>query len=261
MALPESPSSRGEQYLAKVAGQDVAVPDAILSRMEQCLAKMAGQDVAVPDASLSRIEQYLAYIAENGGGSSITVEPLTVTQNGTQTAPSGKAYSPVTVNVPNSYTTSDIGKVVSSANTLSSQGEGMFTSNGEQNTTYIKRVTVNVQPRLVYSANDALSNPFSGLDFDRLYVDISNRKVSGYLYYEFNGMMVQVELYARNNIIGGMAFKTDPAVVGVECEWNASGVVTLDALMNGQVQDMRSYAPQVITHMYIYGTTEPTPAT
>lgn len=35
-----------------------------------------------------------------GGGSSVTVEPLTVTQNGTTTAPSGKAYSPVTVNVP-----------------------------------------------------------------------------------------------------------------------------------------------------------------
>lgn len=36
-----------------------------------------------------------------GNGSSVTVEPLTVTQNGTTTAPSGKAYSPVTVDVPN----------------------------------------------------------------------------------------------------------------------------------------------------------------
>lgn len=34
-----------------------------------------------------------------GGGSSITVEALSVTQNGTYTAPTGKAYSPVTVNV------------------------------------------------------------------------------------------------------------------------------------------------------------------
>lgn len=34
-----------------------------------------------------------------GGGSSVTVEPLTVTENGTITAPSGKAYSPVTVDV------------------------------------------------------------------------------------------------------------------------------------------------------------------
>lgn len=33
------------------------------------------------------------------GGSSVTVESLNVTQNGTYTAPTGKAYSPVTVNV------------------------------------------------------------------------------------------------------------------------------------------------------------------
>lgn len=32
-----------------------------------------------------------------GGGSSVTVEPLYVTENRTYTAPSGKAYSPVTV--------------------------------------------------------------------------------------------------------------------------------------------------------------------
>lgn len=35
----------------------------------------------------------------NGG---VTVEPLSVTANGTYTAPAGKAYSPVTVNVPSS---------------------------------------------------------------------------------------------------------------------------------------------------------------
>lgn len=35
-----------------------------------------------------------------GGSSEITIEPITITQNGTTTAPSGKAYSPITVNVP-----------------------------------------------------------------------------------------------------------------------------------------------------------------
>ena len=34
-----------------------------------------------------------------GGGSSVTVEALTATENKTYTAPAGKAYSPVTVNV------------------------------------------------------------------------------------------------------------------------------------------------------------------
>ena len=59
-------------------------------------------DIIIP---ISRIERYLAQIAENtagggGGGSSITVEALTATENKTYTAPEGKAYSPVTVNVP-----------------------------------------------------------------------------------------------------------------------------------------------------------------
>ena len=35
-----------------------------------------------------------------GGSSSVTIEPLTVTKNGTTTAPEGTAYNPVTVSVP-----------------------------------------------------------------------------------------------------------------------------------------------------------------
>ena len=46
----------------------------------------------------------LSYIlgkeSNGGGGSSVTVEPLNVTENDTYIAPSGKAYSPVAVNVP-----------------------------------------------------------------------------------------------------------------------------------------------------------------
>lgn len=38
-------------------------------------------------------------VVESGGGGGVTVEPLSVTANGTYTAPSGKAYSPVTVDV------------------------------------------------------------------------------------------------------------------------------------------------------------------
>lgn len=38
-------------------------------------------------------------LSGGGGGGSTTVEALSVTQNGTYTAPQGKAYSPVAVNV------------------------------------------------------------------------------------------------------------------------------------------------------------------
>lgn len=41
----------------------------------------------------------LARKLEGGGGSSVDVESLSVTENGTYTAPTGKAYSPVNVNV------------------------------------------------------------------------------------------------------------------------------------------------------------------
>lgn len=39
--------------------------------------------------------------AGGGGGGGVTVEPLTVTENGTTTAPAGKAFSPVSVSVRN----------------------------------------------------------------------------------------------------------------------------------------------------------------
>lgn len=42
---------------------------------------------------------YLLGKQAGGGGGGVTVEPLSVSENGTYTAPSGKAYSPVTVDV------------------------------------------------------------------------------------------------------------------------------------------------------------------
>lgn len=78
-----------------------------------------------------------------GGGGDITVESLTVTENGTTTAPSGKAYSPVTVNVPNSYSAADEGKVVSNG-ALVAQTSDTVTQNGTVDTTLINSLTVNV---------------------------------------------------------------------------------------------------------------------
>ena len=72
MALPDSPLTRGEEYLNLAATGEGAIPDVPLTRIEQYLAKIAGQDVALPDAPLTRIEQYLAEIALNGGGGGIT---------------------------------------------------------------------------------------------------------------------------------------------------------------------------------------------
>lgn len=81
----------------------VEIPDTPHTRTEQYLAAANGQEVELPDP-LTREEAYLYEIATKmqgggGGGGGVTVEPLSVTANGTYTAPSGKAYSPVTVAV------------------------------------------------------------------------------------------------------------------------------------------------------------------
>ena len=72
----------------------------------------------------------LAKKLSGGGGGEITVEGLSVEENGTYTAPSGKAYSPVVVNLP--------------------LGEKAITANGEYNASAddlkgYSKVTVNVE--------------------------------------------------------------------------------------------------------------------
>lgn len=92
--------------------------------------------MALPEP-ITRLEKYWAAILDKiqGGGSSVTVEPLTVTQNGTTTAPSGKAYSPVTTNVPNSYGASDEGKVVSNGALVAQTAHADVTANATIDTT------------------------------------------------------------------------------------------------------------------------------
>lgn len=85
--------------------------------------------------------------ASGGGGGDITVEALSVTENGSYSA-SGKAYSPVTVNVPNSYSASDEGKVVDNG-ALVAQTSDTVTQNDTYDTTLINSLTVNVSGGIV----------------------------------------------------------------------------------------------------------------
>lgn len=148
MAIPDEPLTRTEQYLNRTATGGGTIPDEPLTRVEQYLAKIAGEDVTVPDVPYTRIEQYLAYIAENGGGGvdpeSITLETLNVVENGTTTAPTGKAYNKVVAAVPNSYGASDEGKVVSSGALVSQTAHAEVTQNGTIDTTLNNSVVVNV---------------------------------------------------------------------------------------------------------------------
>ena len=89
-----------------------------------------------------------AYDEENDAweylSGNVEVDPLTVTVNGTTTAPEGHAYSPVTVNVPNTYTAGDEGKVVSDGALVAQTAHAEVTENGPIDTTLNNSVTVNV---------------------------------------------------------------------------------------------------------------------
>lgn len=79
-----------------------------------------------------------------GGGGDVTVESKSISSNGTYTAPTGKAYSPVVVNVPNSYAAGDEGKVVSNGALVAQTAHAEVTSNGTIDTTLNNSVVVNV---------------------------------------------------------------------------------------------------------------------
>ena len=79
-----------------------------------------------------------------GGGPSVTVEPLSVDKNGTTVAPAGKAYSPVNVNVPNTYSAGDEGKVVSNGALVEQTAHATVTENGTIDTTLNNSVVVDV---------------------------------------------------------------------------------------------------------------------
>lgn len=81
-------------------------------------------------------------IGKQDGGGGASVEPLTVTENG-EYSEEGVAYSPVTVDVPNSYSAGDEGKVVSNG-ALVSQTSDTVTQNGTVDTTLINSLLVNV---------------------------------------------------------------------------------------------------------------------
>ena len=93
----------------------------------------------------------MAYDEENDAweylSGNVEVDPLTVSVNGTTTAPNGKAYNPVTVNVANSYTASDEGKVVSNGALVAQTAQtahAEITENGTYDITANNSVTVNV---------------------------------------------------------------------------------------------------------------------
>ena len=154
--------------------------------------------------------------AGGGGGGDITVESLSVTENGTTTAPSGKAYSPVVVNVPNTYSAADEGKVVSNG-ALVAQSSDTVTQNGTVNTTLINSLLVNVSGKsgtLTFAENTTFNNYTLdvGSDFDYFVIyattnplNIVSGRTFGGLFKDFATTTSYNGIYISSNS-GGSAY-------------------------------------------------------
>lgn len=171
----EPAQSRVEAALQNMLGAANELEPA-QSRIEKILYNMLGYAYEL-EPTQSRIEALLKQILEEGGpggGGEITRERLDVAANGTYTAPSGKAYTPVVVAVPNSYAAADEGKVVQNG-ALIAQGSATVTENGPVDTTEISAVTVAV-PVPVLDTLTAIANgtytPTAGHAFGSVVVNV-----------------------------------------------------------------------------------------
>lgn len=80
----------------------------------------------------------LSKIVGGGGGPSVTIEPLFIIQNGTYTAEEGKAYTPVTANIPQAEPI-EVSTAGGMAALLVAENVGKaFVYTGETTTDYIK---------------------------------------------------------------------------------------------------------------------------
>ena len=147
-----------------------------------------------------------------GGGSSITVEPLTVTSNGTQTAPEGKAYSPVTVNVPNPVRSQVV------VGTLENPFGGLNYSELEDAIASREATAI-----LMYEFNGSAGQMF--LD------SLGN----GYIYGSAAGIRADIASSEAVNI-----------------SWSNNGSFQYArAIMGGNIVDMSAYAPSITSYLRV----------
>lgn len=212
----------------------------------------------------------------------ITPVPLSATENKTYTAPTGVfGYSPVTVNVPNTYSASDEGKVVSSG-ALVSQTSATKTQNGIYDTTTNNEIIVNVPAGFTvgddidfkntvfvlsptdkldisgntYSFKFVLYDEISGVSYPlSKYITATGTMKMHYRVYVYN----QDTLVATVDIGGSINIYSNYKIYAVSVELDYSnGVITLNAIEFDNWGNEIPWSGQASLSSYI-DTTETTP--
>lgn len=232
MPIPDNPQTRQEMYLSAIAnGDSGGIPETPYTRKEMYLEAIAtGDPSGIPETPYTREEMYLDEIARNGGGGGggdITVVSKSIGANGTYTAPSGKAYSPVTVDVPNSYAAGDEGKVVSNGELVAQTAHAKVTQNGTIDTTLNDSVEVEV------SGGGGMI--FAPMDYS---VTFQNVRSTGTITYEplTYSDTTTLKLVSQSNIIvGGSASQANMATDGTHIWIRATNTSTIK--YNGENAD------------------------
>ena len=176
---------------------------------------------------MSSIKAIALAKAVGGGGPSVTVEELTVNQNGTTTAPPGKAYNPVIAAVPNTYSAGDEGKVVSDG-ALVAQTSRTVTANNTYNTTLNNEMVVNVQPPLqekTVNANGDVTPDTGYYGLSKVVVDVpqggGGASANAVNFRDYDGSIVQS--YSAADFAALTAMPENPSHEGLTAQgWNWS---------------------------------------
>ena len=130
------------------------------------------------DARLDNYDEVIGDIDTALNSLLVTLVPKTITENGVYdpTDDNADGYSSVSVDVPNTYTQADEGKVVSNGSLVSQTDYGTVTENGTYDTTTNNSVTVEVSGGQKGTAS-LISSPKTGLHLSQSSIFVYNNKI------------------------------------------------------------------------------------
>ena len=212
----------------------------------------------VPAVNFQRVGGGIATYTE-GGGSAITVVPLSVTTNGTYNAPIDTAYDPVTVNVSSSPTlqsktvnpttsqqtvSPDSGYDGLSSVTVNAMPSGAAGTPVATKGNVLNNHSIKVTPSVTNTTGYITGGTLSGTD-----VTVSaSELVSGTITITSSGT-TDVTNYASASVAAGSA--TTPYT---EVEVSPSIFVNANGFISAQVQHTESFAPTVVAGYVSSGT-------